>query len=284
MRVGVVGHVEWTRLATAERVPGPGEIVHATVVWEGPAGGGSVAAVQLARLAGTCSFFTALGDDALGRRSAGALAELGVEVRAAARPESTRECIGLLDDAGERTLTTLGNRLEPAAADPLGWEELAGFDAVYFSAGDLGALRLARAARVLVATTRELDALAQGGPTRLDALVGSVRDRAEAYEPGRLAHPPELVVLTDGARGGTFSVRGKAPEPYAATEVPGPVCDTYGTGDSFAGALTFALASGHPADKAIGIAARCAAAALTGRGPYAAQLTGADLQGGDEPS
>ena len=63
MRVAVVGHVEWIEFARVERVPAPGEIVHASEAWEEPAGGGAVAAVQLARLAGECLFLTALGDD-----------------------------------------------------------------------------------------------------------------------------------------------------------------------------------------------------------------------------
>src|SRR5438034_6208 len=67
MRVVVVGHVEWIELARVAHVPAPGEIVHALEVWEEPAGGGAVAAVQLARLAGECLFLTALGDDDLGR-------------------------------------------------------------------------------------------------------------------------------------------------------------------------------------------------------------------------
>ena len=40
-----------------------GEVVHATDPFEEPAGGGGVAAVQLARLAGQATLFTALGDD-----------------------------------------------------------------------------------------------------------------------------------------------------------------------------------------------------------------------------
>ena len=46
-----------------ERVPEPGEIMHVQEAWEEPAGGGAVAAVQLARLSGGCLFVTALGDD-----------------------------------------------------------------------------------------------------------------------------------------------------------------------------------------------------------------------------
>ena len=85
MRVAVVGHVEWIQFARVESVPEPGEIVHALEAWEEPAGGGAVAAVQLARLAGECLFLTALGDDDLGHRAKLELEALGVRVEAAWR-------------------------------------------------------------------------------------------------------------------------------------------------------------------------------------------------------
>ena len=69
MELAVVGHVEWVEFARVEHVPAPGEIVHALETWEEPAGGGAVAAVQLANLNGSVLLFTALGDDELGRRS-----------------------------------------------------------------------------------------------------------------------------------------------------------------------------------------------------------------------
>ena len=51
-RVAVVGHVEWGDFAVVDHVPTPGEIEHADATFAVVAGGGSVAAVQLAKLAG----------------------------------------------------------------------------------------------------------------------------------------------------------------------------------------------------------------------------------------
>src|SRR5688572_18561198 len=50
VKIAVVGHVEWVEFARVERVPERGEIVHATELWEEAAGGGAVAACELARL------------------------------------------------------------------------------------------------------------------------------------------------------------------------------------------------------------------------------------------
>src|SRR5215207_1551968 len=113
--VAVVGHVEWIEFARVERVPTPGEIVHAVDWWEEPGGGGAVAAVQLARLAGGCLFLTALGDDELGHRAERELAALGVRVEVAWRRQPQRRAFVHTDaDAdAERTITVMGERAGP---------------------------------------------------------------------------------------------------------------------------------------------------------------------------
>jgi ribokinase len=275
-RVAVVGHVEWVRFARVTRIPGPGEIAHARDPFEEPAGGGAVAAVQLARLAGSCTLLSALGEDEDGRRTVARLRELGVHVHAVTRDPPTRTAVTLVDDAGERTITTFGERLEPAGADTgLPWDRLADMDAVYFTAGDLSALRAARAARVLVASPRALDALGHG--VSLDALVLSAEDEVELDEAARTGayEEAELIVSTEGARGGVYRERGGRSGSWTAISPPGPAVDSYGCGDSFAAGLTYALGAGMATDEALELAARCGAYCLTGRGPYERQLTGA---------
>ncbi len=271
MRVGVVGHVEWVEFARVAAVPRPGEIVHVRESWQEPAGGGSVAAVQLARLAGDATFFTVLGDDELGRRARSGLRELGVRVEAVFRPAPQRRAFTFVDDHGERTISVIGERIVPHGADPLPWRELAGFDAVYFTGGDVEALRAARAARTLVATPRVLETLRAGG-VLLDALVGSGRDAGERYVRGELEPEPRLVVRTEGARGGRWTAASGEEGTWEPTPLPGPVADAYGCGDSFAAGLTYGLGAGMPLAEALTLAARCGAAALTGHGAYAGQL------------
>jgi ribokinase len=276
VRVAVVGHVEWVEFASVERVPARGEIVHASTWWEEPAGGGSVAAVQLTRLAGGCTFFTALGDDPTGHRARDELEALGVRMEVVWRRDPTRRAVTFVDAEGERTITTLGPRLNPHADDPLPWDELGDTDAVYFTAGDVAALRRARAARVLVPTTRIMGLLGRAG-VHLNAVVGSARDPSERYEPALLGDPPGLVVLTEGAGGGSFRTADGRGGRYPPASPPGPVVDTYGGGDSFAAGLTFGLGAGMAAEDALALAARCGAWCVAGRGPYGVQLTDADL-------
>jgi ribokinase len=268
MRVAVVGHVEWVEFARVEDVPHAGEIAHAQETWEEAAGGGAVAAVQLAKLAGSAVLFTSFGDDELGRRARAQLSAQGVTVRAMVDPSPQRRAFCFVDGTGERTITVLGEKLRPAGGDSrLPWHELDGMDAVYFVSGDVEALRLARAARVLIATAREMETLARAG-VRLDALVTSASDIGERYQSGDLNPAPNLVVTTSGALGGWAQPGG----PFRAAPLPGPVVDTYGCGDCFASGLVFALARGDDREEALAFAAKCGAAVLTGRGPYEGQI------------
>ena len=270
-RVGVVGHVEWVRFAFVPRVPLAGEIVHARAEFCEPAGGGAVAAVQLRKLAGEVTFLTAIGADDAARETSARLAAYGVTVHAAARDAPQRQTFTFLDDAGERTITVLGERIVPVAADPLPWDALAGLDAIYLTGGDAGAVRAARAAGVLVATPRAMAALAGSG-VQLDVLVGSATDPGEAYEPGMLDPPPRVVVRTRSEAGGSWTAQDGRSGGWGPAPLPGPVVDAYGCGDSFAAALAFGLGAGMALEEAIALGARCGAACLCGRGPYAAQL------------
>jgi ribokinase len=242
----------------------------ASATWEEPAGGGAVAAGQLCNLAGEVDFFVAVGNDELGRGTRERLEQLGFRVHAATRDRPQRRAFTFVDVAGERTITLLGEKLHPHRADRLPWDELAKIDAVYFSAGDADALRAARQARVLVATARELPTLLEA-QVPLDALVLSSRDPGEAYEPGQLDPSPGLIVSTMGRDGGTY-VAGERSGSFPAADVPGPVVNTYGAGDSFAAGLAYALARGDETEKALAFAATCGAAAMTGRGAYEGQL------------
>jgi ribokinase len=268
VRLAVVGHVEWVDFLRVERVPQPGDIVQAGEAWQEAAGGGAAAAVQLLKLAGSATLFTALGDDALGRAAYEDVSRRGVRVEAAWRTDPQRRAVCFLDAAGERTIALFSPKLALHRSDPLPWDELAGADAVYFTGGDAEALRAARQARVLVATARELPTL-QEAAVPLDVLVSSATDEGERYEHGDLEPVPRYVVRTDGARGGTVEPGGRFPP----AEVPGRLVDAYGAGDAFAAGLTYALARRMPMGEALALAARCGAAVLTGRGAYDGQLT-----------
>jgi ribokinase len=236
--------------------------------WEQAAGGGSVAAVQLAKLADSVAFFTALGKDERARLAREELEARGVTVHATAVDAPQRSGFTYIDDDGERTITTIGRKLHPRGHDEtLPWHELARCDCVYFCAGDADALLLARRARALVATARELSTLRQAS-VELDALVSSGKDEAELYHPGQLDPEPRLVVTTSGALGGWAQPGG----PYSAAPLPPDPADAYGAGDCFGAGLAFALAAGLEGVEALDFAARCGAGALGAPGVHAERV------------
>ena len=269
MRAAVVGHVEWIDFIRVEEMPRPGEIVHASEAWSEAAGGGAVAAVQLVNLGCETTFFTALGDDELGRRARDELEAKGLRLHVTWVAEPQRRGVTYVDDSGERTITVIGDKHRPRGDDgTLPWEELRRTECVYFTGGDVESLSKARHARILVATARELPTLVRSD-VQLDALVASATDAGERYEPGDLDPPPRLFVATSGALGGWAQPGG----PFAAADPPAPIEDSYGAGDCFAAGLTFALGRGDEPRDALAFAAECGATVITGRGPYGRQLT-----------
>ncbi len=279
-RVAVVGHVEHVEFCVVDRLPTAGEITHATDDFAQAAGGGAVAVVQLRKLAGAAAFFTALGTDDVAAKVEADLERHGVTVHAARRDRPHRRCFTHLDARGERTITVIGDRIVPRGDDPLPWDELERYDAVYLTAGDAGAVREARRAKVLVATVRAFDALVESG-VELDALVASALDPSERYDLTKLRTPPRTIVLTESERGGRYTTANGATGRWEATPPPGPTIDAYGCGDSFAAGLAFGLARGLSLDDALHLAARCGAHCLAGRGPYATQL---ELETAQPPS
>ena len=72
--------------------------------------------------------------------------------------------------------------------------------------------------------------------------------------PGRSSTPDKFAHAGAGSR--------------VAVDLPGPLVDAYGAGDSFAAGLTFALGSGRSPEAAVEFAAKCGAVAMTRRGAH----------------
>jgi ribokinase len=222
-----------------------------------------VVAVVLAEMGAEVDFYCALGHDELGRAAAAQLERRGVRTHIAWRDEPTRRAVTLLDGDGERTIITIGERLQPLAADALEWDRLRGADGVYVTAGDPGAMEHARQARALVVSPRARSALGHDGPT-IDALVYSSRDPREREWARRVEHRVRLQVATDGAHGGSWS--GESQGRWAPVPPPGKPHDAYGCGDSFAAGFTFALAAWSSIEDAAALGAEWGARCLTRAG------------------
>ena len=259
-RVAVVGHVEWVEFVQVPRFPERGKITPGNGVFVHAGGGAVVAAAVMAQLGARVDFFCALGRDDTGEAAVAELTGRGVTVHAAWREVPTRRVITMLEPAGERTIITLGERLEPTGSDPLPWSRLGDADSLYFTAGDAAAAREARRARVLVATPRARAGLMESG-VAIDALVSSATDADERRWAAALAERCALTVETEGARGGRWS--GSSDGRWAAVPVSGEPRDSYGCGDAFAAGLTVGLGRGLSLPDAARIGAEQGAAMLT---------------------
>ena len=263
-RVAVVGHVEWVDFIPVSRMPQPGEVLHAEgVAFSRAAGGGGVVAVVLAELGAHVDFFCALGEDPHGHAAAEQLAERGVTAHVAWRADQpTRRALTLLEGAGERTIVTVGERLQASGTDELDWQLLAECGGAYFTAGDRGALEHARRAGVVVASPRGRAALEEG--PEIEAVVFSRGDSDEVEWAKRLVDKARTFVETRGPKGGVWW--GETEGSWSPVPPPGAVKDAYGCGDSFAAGFTFGLASGSPFPEAVELGARCGARCLTRAG------------------
>jgi ribokinase len=259
-RVAVVGHTEWVDFIPLERFPRPGEILHAEAGFTAAAGGGGVAAGVLAELSEDLDFFLALGRDLAGKAAAKQFEDRGMRLQVAWRDQPTRRAVTLLQPHGERTIITVGERLEPLGADALDWACLRQTDGVYVTAGDPAALTQARQAKIVVASPRARHAFEGDGP-KIDALVFSENDQDEQSWAKRIGDRARLLVATQGTHGGRWW--GESEGRWDAAPLPGPPKDSYGAGDSFAAAFTFGLARGDSVQDAAALAAKWGARAMT---------------------
>jgi ribokinase len=268
----VVGHVEHVTIGRVPAIPGPGEIVHLEEPFWLAGGGGGVALHQLARAPAPSEvhFFTVLGNDDAARQVEADLARTGARIHAARRDAPHGRVVAMIAPDGERTILVLGEPLHPRADDPLPWELLAGFDGVYFTSLDPGVLQAARSARVLVASARRRAVLA-AARVRADVVVGSALDPREACALTDYPVPPAALVLTEGAAGGRIETAAGTAR-FQAPPAPPAGGGAYGAGDSFAGALTFYLATGLPLADAAVRASPHGAAVLRGCDPRETQL------------
>ena len=269
LRLAVIGHVEHVSIAPVPLLPAPGEIVHLDELFTIAGGGGGLAFFQLTHSPAELHLFTALGNDDAGGFVSDQIRATGASIYVAHRDQPHTRDLVLVTPEGERTIFVQGEPLHPELADPLPWDLLAGFDAVYFTAQDPELLRAARAATVLLVTSRRFDALARSG-VQADVVVGSGLDPREAHELADYPVAPGALVLTRGKEGGLIKTAGDTTH-FEATRQRRPHRGAYGAGDSFAGALTWYLACGLQIGESCDRAAESAAMVLREINPLSHQ-------------
>jgi ribokinase len=258
----VLGSANMDLVATAPRLPGPGETVLGHGFRTVPGGKGANQAIAVARAGGECAFLGAVGRDDFGVALRATLAGAGVDV-AALRAVDGPSGVALItvDDAGENCIV-----VAPGANAFTG---LAAADRDLIARADLLLCQL----EVPLETVVEGAAVARAHGTRvmlnaaparalprelLDLVDVLVVNEHEHAIVGAAAVPS--TVRTLGARGAVAD--GVAVPAPAVTAV-----DTTAAGDAFTGAYAVALVEGRPTGDALRWA--CAAGALCATRPGA---------------
>lgn len=243
--------------------------------------GGSAAnvAAAAARAGYRARFIGQVGDDLTGRLLVGELTALGVDVRVRHRGR-TGTVVALLDEHGERSMMTDRGAATELALVDAGWA--AGLHTLHVPLYSLAVEPLATSARALVDVARHggatisvdlssVTVIDQLGHAEVEAMLVALAPdvvlaneaEAERLGPGVLAGcDPRVLVVKRGAQPAVVTARGEAPVEVPPLDV-GPVVDSTGAGDAFAGGFLPALAQGVSAAEAAVVGHRVAAAHLT---------------------
>lgn len=299
-RVIVVGSVNVDLVATADRLPVPGETVTGATFAEHDGGKGANQAVAAARLGVRTSFVGAIGRDAFGLRARAALEREGIDLTGLRTVDGgTGVALILVDVRGENLISVasganavfsasdvtvalaalepgpgdvvlVGHEIPtPAAKHALRSSRTAGAATVFNPAPAAGVDRSVFGfADVLTVNELELATIVDGdGSDDAAALV-----RARGEEPG----VARAVVVTRGAAGATITRADGARSDIAARAVE--AIDTVGAGDTFAGALAAGLAMGRDLEDAVRRAVVAASLSTTKRGARGGMPTAAEFE------
>ena len=311
-RVLVVGSVNVDLVATADRLPSPGETVIGAAFSRHHGGKGGNQAVAAARLGAPTAFVGAVGEDDFGNEARAVMEAEAIDLTGLrVVPGATGVALIMVDGRGENLITVASGANGKLTANDV----RAAFERLHPGPGDVVLVgheiptettkAALRAAREAGATTILNPAPANGldrsmfgvvdllTPNRgeLAALVAD--DTRRIGRAGRPSERPEVaaatlldrnsegegvrraVIVTLGAAGAVIVRRGGGPLDLAAPAVR--AIDTVGAGDAFNGALAAGLASGLDLEEAASRAIAAAALSTTRSGAREGMPTAAAL-------
>jgi ribokinase len=264
--VCVVGSANLDIVATASRLPAPGETVLGSAYAEHAGGKGLNQAVAAARAGARTTFVAAVGDDDAGRRLRAELVAAGADpssVITSARP--TGRAVITVDERGENAIVVVPGANAEVTGSPLPPCGVVLVQLEVPMAAVATALRLAREQRAVTilnpAPAAPLDATTLA---LVDILVPNEHELALLDPPEALvAGGVRAVVTTLGGAGVRIVTAEREWHQPAFTVQP---VDTTAAGDAFCGALAARLAAGDPLDAAVRFAAAAGALTTTGHG------------------
>ena len=265
LKFAVIGHIEWINFLKVDSLPKSGVISHSQISYEQPAGGGAVIAKTLRELThNKVHFFTSLGKDYHGKKSKNILKKMGIDLHVAWRDKPTRKGFSLTDSEGERSITIIGERLEPNFNDDLEWNLLRKMDGIFVTASDSRILKEARKAKTLCTTPRVGLNIINKSKISLDGLISSNLDPGEIFSLAELQNNHRFIIKTEGDRGGIVFPGGR----FKAYKNNNPKVDSYGCGDSFAAGILYGLSSDWDIKKSLSLGKLLGRNCSENFGPY----------------
>jgi ribokinase len=277
--VCVVGSANLDLVATAARLPLPGETVHGTGFAEHPGGKGLNQAVSAARCGASVAFVGAVGGDAAGDALSSVLVAEGIATGfLASVPQPTgRALIGVSTERGENSIIVVAGANALVVADEMPQARVV-----------LTQLEVPLATvRTALQLGRERGAMTMLNPAPATELPADLLSLCDVVVPNE--HEVELlggvdhllglgvgnVVVTLGARGAAWhtATTDRPIAPFAVTPV-----DTTGAGDAFCGALAGRLAAGVGMADALVVASAAGALATTRLGAVPSMATLSEVQ------
>lgn len=275
-RIVVVGSTNLDLVATADRLPSPGETVVGATLERHRGGKGANQALAAARFGAAVSLVAATGDDPEADFALALLVDAGVDLGGVVRiPDvSTGTALIMVDAAGENQIVVASGANGRLAPEHV---RIDGADAVLVQfeipPSTVDAV-VGEETGLVVVNAAPARALSPIVRSRTDVLIVNRGEFEEVR--GDLTGFVGIVVRTLGASGAEALVDGRV-----VASAPAPVItavDTVGAGDAFCGVFTAVLAEGAALDRAMRWGCAAGAFAATRPGVQAAIGTRDDVE------
>ncbi|KQR53676.1 hypothetical protein ASF88_02110 [Leifsonia sp. Leaf336] len=261
MRAAVLGSINIDLVASAPRLPNPGETVSGHAFRREAGGKGANQASAAAQLGADVVMFGAVGQDADGDLALATLRAVGVDVESVRRvAEPTGVALIVTDDAGENQIVVCAGANAEVVAPPA---DVSPGDRAF----DVLIAQLEIPAEVVEAAFLATDAFtvlnaspARELPERLVRRADLIVVNEHEYAAMESLRAARRVVVTYGGAGSALFENGERTATVPA--VPATVVNSVGAGDAYCAAVALGLAAGADPCSALATASAVGAAAV----------------------